>query len=318
MYCPRCGKQNTDISRYCVYCGTQVARPRTPSPAAPPSQHSAIGAPPPPGDDSIPYVQPLVPDEPVMATGKHAIGAPPPAAPPIPMAQAVPARRRRRMSRRLAVLLTLVVLLLGVGVWGIVHLTAESRRFNEAEQAFAEARYNHDVGAGSAVLTEYRKAAGSPQLRPVVIRHLVSQLVAEDREIRDIADRALGTIAPNWRQSQAIIEGVPDFIAALEVDDDYLKREAIALLKTARDRRAIKPLIALAAKTWRTYVGRNALQALDKIDPNWTKSTEANEAIGDLVRLPRRTDGTTWMLAKIDLQWQRSEARRCAKSSQPA
>jgi HEAT repeat protein len=85
-----------------------------------------------------------------------------------------------------------------------------------------------------------------------------------DRNNYFYAVRALDSIKPDWRFSEAALNAVPSFIAQLNDEDNNTRSIAIYALEHIRDPRSVKPLIATLADKSGT-IRSNAAFALGRI-----------------------------------------------------
>jgi HEAT repeat protein len=148
------------------------------------------------------------------------------------------------------------------------------------------------------------------------IKPLIAALMDKNIFVRKDVEEALYKVDPNWRQSNAAKEIVPNFIEALKdtsvsgdavsalgvirdslavcalieaLKDERVRGSAASALGDIKDSRSVKPLItALMDKN--IWVREGVEEALYKVDPNWRQSNAAKEVVPSFIEILRDND----------------------------
>ena len=113
---------------------------------------------------------------------------------------------------------------------------------------------------------------------PGAIEALLTALKGKSPEVEAEARGALQYIDPSWAASEAARGAVPEFAAALKDDNADVRASAAWALSRFGDARALEALVAaLLDRDGR--VTEHALQALNRIDPDWPRSAAAEPVL---------------------------------------
>ena len=92
--------------------------------------------------------------------------------------------------------------------------------------------------------------------------------------IRYAAAEALGKIEPEWHKTEVAKRQVPEFINALRNGCSDVRIGAAEALGKIGDKKVIEPLI-IALRDWDWRVRYAAIEALERIEPEWHKTEVA-------------------------------------------
>lgn len=108
-------------------------------------------------------------------------------------------------------------------------------------------------------------------------------LIDSNISVRKASQDALKRIAPGWPESENARARVPEFVSALEDEDENIRKVAAEALLFIGNETAIVPLIrALTDKNDDVCV--SAVEALKRIDQLWPQRKEAREQFDELLR----------------------------------
>ena len=111
---------------------------------------------------------------------------------------------------------------------------------------------------------------------------LIAALRDKDTSVRRVVNESLNKITPDWPQSEAVTQQVPEFIEALQDDDRDVRQATAEALAYFRDPRSVEPLIALL-RDKDSRVRETAVEALEKVAPNWPQSEAATHQVPEFI-----------------------------------
>jgi HEAT repeat protein len=142
--------------------------------------------------------------------------------------------------------------------------------------------------------------------KPLGITPLNAALKDKDVKFRVAVANALGIIQDS--------SSVEPLIAALKNNDDQVREAAAEALGNIKDSRAVESLIG--ALKDKGFENKTALNALDKIDPNWRNTEAAMNAVLMLINALKDkgfdNEAKLNALDKIDPNWRNTEAAKSA------
>lgn len=93
----------------------------------------------------------------------------------------------------------------------------------------------------------------------------------------------LDKIDPNWMKSKKVIRKTPEFVSALNDKDDEIRKAAAATLAKIADGDAEAALVDAFLNDTNKFVRQSLKDALDRINPYWTKNDISRNKIGELI-----------------------------------
>jgi len=113
---------------------------------------------------------------------------------------------------------------------------------------------------------------------PRAVKPLIAALKDDDEDVREAAEGALERIDPNWTKSETAKEAVPTFIEGLKDTSSAVREVAAERLGRIGGARALEALVG-ALEDDSSGVRKAVEKGLERIDPDWTKSETAKEAV---------------------------------------
>jgi|GEM_PF-3411545 len=104
--------------------------------------------------------------------------------------------------------------------------------------------------------------------------------------VRYAAIEALEKIEPEWHKTEVAKKQVPEFINALRNGCSDVRIGAAEALGKIGDKKAIEPLI-IALRDWDWRVRYAAIEALEKIEPEWHKTEVAKKQVPEFINALR-------------------------------
>jgi len=151
---------------------------------------------------------------------------------------------------------------------------------------------------------------------PRALEPLLVAFKHEDWNVREAIMEALNKIDLNWKKSKSWKAVILSFAETLNDKDKESRISAAQALGKVGDMQAMESLLAALTDENNDVVRATIMDAISKIDPNWTKSDRAKSVVPTLVAAlideSRDIVRTSIMKAlnKIDPNWEKSEGAK--------